>query len=78
MKFAIYGFYFDREFSFDGIKFTPVEELSYQERKKIASDRNRHNLTGYIETQVSDSELFIFSMQAVLTFVQQQDVIIVS
>lgn len=77
MKFAIYGFYFDREFSFNGIKFTPIGELSYQERKKIANDRNRHNLTGYIETQVSDSESFIFSMQAVLTFVQQQDVILV-
>ena len=32
MKFAIYGFYFDREFSFDGIKFTPVEELSYRKQ----------------------------------------------
>jgi len=28
MKFAIYGFYFDREFSFDGIKITPIGELS--------------------------------------------------
>lgn len=32
MKFAIYGFYFDKEFSFDGIKFTPVEELSYRKQ----------------------------------------------
>ncbi len=77
MKFVIYGFYFDREFSFDGIKFTPIPDVSYQERKRIANDRYQHNLTGFIETQEIDSDSFIFSMQAVLTFVQQQDVFIV-
>ena len=77
MKFAIYGFFFDRTFSFNEITFTPIDGVCYQERKKIANDRNHHNLTGYIETQETDSDSFIFSMQAVLTFVQQQDVIIV-
>lgn len=77
MKFAIYGFFFDRTFSFNEIVFIPIDGVSYQERKKIANDRYHHNLTGYIETQEIDSDSFIFSMQAVLTFVQQQDVILV-
>lgn len=77
MKYAIYGFYFDRDFSFDGIYFKPLEGLSSQERKKIANDRYQHNLTGFINTKGIVSEDFIFKMQAVLSFVQQQDVVII-
>ena len=69
MKFAIYGFFFFFFFSFNEITFTPIDGGCYQERKKIANDRNHHNLTGYIETQETDSDSFIFSMQAVLTIV---------
>ena len=59
MKFAIYGFFFDRSFSFNGILFTPIEGVSHQERKKIANDIYHHNLTGYIETQEIGSDSFI-------------------
>ena len=77
MKFAIYGFYFDRPFSFNDIHFTPIEiHLPFWEKVNRIKAQYNYNLSGFIDTPEIESENFIFSMQAVLTFVQQQDVII--
>lgn len=77
MKFAIYGFYFKQYFSFNDFTFIPVKhDVSFWDEVKISKDKYQYNLTGYIETSEIDREEFIFNMQAVLTFVQQQDVLI--
>lgn len=77
MRFAIYGFFFYKSFCFDDFCFTPIQtESSFWEKVKLSTDTYRYNLTGYIDTPEIDSQDFIFTMQAVLTFVQQQDVII--
>lgn len=75
MKFAIYGFYFTREFSFNNLYFTPNKRnVSFWEGVNISKDKYQYNLTGYIDTPELEVDKFIFVMQAVLTFVQQQDV----
>ena len=77
MRFAIYGFFFYKSFCFDDFCFTPIQtESSFWEKVKLSTDTYRYNLTGYIDTPEIDSQDFIFTMQAILTFVQQQDVII--
>lgn len=77
LKFAIFGFFFNKQFSFNGFNFIPVKyDLPFWDEVKISKDKYRYNLTGYIETPEIDAEEFIFNMQAVLTFVQQQDVVI--
>lgn len=77
MRFAIYGLFFTKAFSFNNFHFTPIEsKLKFLERKKLISDRRYYNLSGFIDTPDINPNEFIFEMQAVLTFVQQQDVII--
>lgn len=77
MRFAIYGFFFNKPFCFNDFYFSPIQiDLSFWEKVKLSTDTYRYNLTGYIDTPEIDSQDFIFTMQAVLTFVQQQDVII--
>lgn len=77
MRFAIYGFFFNKPFCFNDFCFSPIRvDLSFGEKVKLSTDTYRYNLTGYIDTPEIDSQDFIFTMQAVLTFVQQQDVII--
>ena len=77
MRFAIYGLFFTKAFSFNNFHFTPIEsKLKILERKKLISDRRYYNLSGFIDTPDINPNEFIFEMQAVLTFVQQQDVII--
>lgn len=77
MRFAIYGLFFTKAFSFNDFQFTPLEsKLKFLERKKLISDRRYYNLSGFIDTPDINPNEFIFVMQAVLTFVQQQDVII--
>lgn len=77
MKFAIYGFYFDRQFSFNRISFVPEERnLPFWENVNRTKDKYNYRLSGFIETLNNDLRNFIFLMQAVLKFVQQQDVII--
>lgn len=77
MRFAIYGLFFTKAFSFNDFYFTPIKSnLKPQERKKLINDRRYYNLSGFIDTPDINPNEFIFAMQAVLTFVQQQDVII--
>lgn len=77
MRFAIYGFFFNKEFCFNNFYFSPIKkDLSFWEKVKFSTDKYRYNLTGYIDTPEINSSEFIFTMQAVLTFVQQQDVIV--
>lgn len=77
MRFAIYGLFFTKAFSFNNFYFTPIKSNSKpQERKKLINDRRYYNLSGFIDTPDINPNEFIFAMQAVLTFVQQQDVII--
>ena len=77
MKFAIYGFFFNREFLFNDIKFTPLKsKLSFWENVNRTKDQYNYRLSGFIETLNNDLRNFIFLMQAVLKFVQQQDVIV--
>lgn len=72
MKFAIYGFFFNREFSFNDIKFTPLKsKLSFWENVNRTKDQYNYRLSDFIETLNNDLRNFIFLMQAVLTFVQQ-------
>lgn len=77
MKFAIYGFYFDRQFSFNRISFVPEERnLPFWENVNLINDKNQYVISGYINVPDANPDEFIFTMQTVLTFVQQQDVII--
>lgn len=77
MIFAIYGLFFTKAFSFNNFYFTPIKSnLKPQKRKKLINDRRYYNLSGFIDTPDINPNEFIFEMQAVLTFVQQQDVII--
>lgn len=77
MKFAVYGFFFEQAFSFNGFNFYPKKyHLPFWDEVKVSKDSWHYNLTGYIETNETDANEFIFYMQPVLTFVQQQDVII--
>lgn len=77
MRFAIYGLFFTTTFSFNDFHFTPIEnKLKFLERKKQISDKWYYHLSGFIDTPDINPNEFIFEMQAVLTFVQQQDVII--
>lgn len=79
MKFAIYGFFFDRKFTVNNFfLFEPINSnLKFLEKRKLSNAKYKYNLTGFIITS-TDVEIqdFIFSMSAALSFVQQQDVII--
>lgn len=77
MKFAVYGFFFEQSFSFNGFNFNPKKyHLPFWDEVKVSKDKWHYNITGYIETNETDANEFIFYMQPILTFVQQQDVII--
>lgn len=77
VKFAVYGFFFNEKFSFSGFRFIPVKyNLKFWDEVKISKEKYQYNLTGYIESENVDEKDFIFTMQTVLTFVQQQDVMI--
>lgn len=77
LKFAIYGFFFNKAFSFNGFNFIPKKhDLLFWDEVKVSKCKRSYYLTGYIETPDLKEEKFIFTMQAVLTFVQQQDVIL--
>ena len=77
MKFAIYGFFFNRSFSFGNFFFTPIgDEMPFWDKVNASREKNVYRLIGFIETPELEPDYFIFTMQAVLTFVQQQDVII--
>lgn len=77
MKFAVYGFFFEQAFSFNSFNFEPQKyHLPFWDEVKVSKDKYHYNLTGCIETNETDANEFIFYMQPVLTFVQQQDVII--
>lgn len=69
--------FFEQAFSFSGFNFSPKKyHLPFWDEVKVSKDKWHYNLTGYIETNETDENEFIFYMQPVLTFAQQQDVII--
>ncbi len=76
MKFAIYGFFFSKNFLTNRASFSVLTEndVRFWNRVKKSRDRKLYNLTGYLESNETDLEEFVFTMEAVLSFVQQQDV----
>lgn len=74
-KYAIYGFFFSKDFSTKRASFSVInEDIKFYDKVKKTQDRKNYNLSGYIETSESDLEEFVFTMEAVLSFVQQQSV----
>ena len=78
IKIGIYGYECTREISFDSYKIIPLTN-NYTEAKKLASEQHVYNLTGFLEIDEKKStnlyEL-IFNLEAVLSFIDQKDVIL--
>lgn len=61
MRFAVYGFFLKRKFSFNNFTFTPVEtELKFWNVVKKSQDSQYYNLMCYIETSELDAKKIYF------------------
>ena len=73
MKFAIYGFFFSKGFQSEEFSFIPLNNDNFYDKYLKVKNLEKLYLTGFIETKNYD-ENFVFTMRAVLAFVQQQNV----
>ena len=56
-KYAIYGFFFSKDFSTKRASFSVInEDIKFYDKVKKTQDRKNYNLSGYIETSESDLE----------------------
>lgn len=79
IRYGIYGYEISVANELEGFKLVPYCD-DYSSVKKLASDLDNYNLTGFLEidddNKVTDEGSLIFDLQAVLSFVDQKSVII--
>ncbi|ACH74824.1 hypothetical protein GL050_05825 [Salmonella enterica] len=77
-QIAIYGFNFTKKITFDGGELTPIFS-SWSELKKNGWANDRYILTGFFKPNSNNyaaQQQLIFDLQAVLSFIEQKNVII--
>ncbi|MCH1919385.1 hypothetical protein L9G15_08080 [Shewanella sp. A3A] len=77
-SYGIYGYQISRPAEFDGFRLTPLTD-NYTEVRNKASDLYNYHLTGFLEIdeiRFSDLRALIFDLQAVLSFIDQKNVIV--
>jgi hypothetical protein len=79
IRYGIYGYEMSVANELEGFKLVPYCD-DYSSVKKLASDLDNYNLTGFLEidddNKVTNVCSLIFDLQAVLSFVDQKSVII--
>lgn len=76
---SIYGYNLTSEYNFDSFKIIPKLN-DHDTVNTLSSDSEYYNLTGYIEFSENfqhDISEFLFNLQAILSFIDQRDVLII-
>jgi hypothetical protein len=79
IRIGIYGYECTKESIFDAYKIIPVSN-EHTKVSKLSSDQNRYNLTAFLEvdneTINNDLRKLTFDLEAVLSFIDQKDIIV--